>query len=307
MHDKNKVVDALRARDDTYRWELSRIGNAIGFGNSQTILGELWDAMLETYYGASAAKRGAMGVTIDDDLPPIPKAAKLRRQMRADGGYSMVPAYSVDELKAFGHLAIASAPALSDAARDVLAERRRQVDAECWTPQHDDEHDAGELAGAGAAYAAHASDALHPYSQGDAFRDGTIPPGWCWEPAAWKPSTARRNLVKAGALILAEIERIDRTGQDAPAPAVDDGEPASPEALQVCLILVGLEPSLETIATWSTEQQRLALEWASATHFRASDNDDVVVPPRPDFLPKPWHGHDSHTGDIFSGRQPTVF
>src|SRR5690606_39870520 len=39
------------------------------------------------------------------------------------------------------------------AARDVLAERRRQIEAEGWTPEHDDEHSTQELAFAAACYA----------------------------------------------------------------------------------------------------------------------------------------------------------
>jgi len=35
---------------------------------------------------------------------------------------------------------------MTKAALDVLAERRRQIEAEGWTPEHDDEHDAGALA-----------------------------------------------------------------------------------------------------------------------------------------------------------------
>ncbi len=47
-----------------------------------------------------------LGVTVDDALPPIPKAAHMRRSHRAHGGYEMVPAYTVAELKAFAHEAI---------------------------------------------------------------------------------------------------------------------------------------------------------------------------------------------------------
>lgn len=104
------------------------------------------------------------------------------------------------------------------AAHDVLAERRRQIEVEGWTPEHDDEHDAGALALAAAAYALDAGDKSHPCSQG--ARGGEVPPFWPWmhrsgrhrEARWWKPSTPRRNLVKAGALILAEIERLDRMG-----------------------------------------------------------------------------------------------
>lgn len=86
----------------------------------------------------------------------------------------------------------------SQAVLDVAAERRRQIEAKGWTPEHDDEHVAGELATAGASYA------LVAVGYGLlALRT------WPW-PAGLKPTTPRRDLVKAGALILAEIERLDR-------------------------------------------------------------------------------------------------
>ena len=89
----------------------------------------------------------------------------------------------------------------TSAARDVLAERARQVNAEGWTPEHDDEHEIGELATAAACYV----------SDTAMYRDeGDPPPWWPWGKTCWKPSSRRRNLIKAGALILAEIERLDR-------------------------------------------------------------------------------------------------
>ncbi|MFU6543340.1 hypothetical protein ACM793_03965 [Pseudomonas aeruginosa] len=83
---------------------------------------------------------------------------------------------------------------------DVQAERRRQITAEGWTPEHDDEHNGGELADAAACYALWA---------------GGINPGnwrefWPWAPEWLKHSEPRRMLVKAAALILAEIQRLDR-------------------------------------------------------------------------------------------------
>ncbi|WP_412021498.1 hypothetical protein [Burkholderia cepacia] len=89
----------------------------------------------------------------------------------------------------------------TDAARAVLAERRRQIEREGWTPKHDDEHDCGELVEAAACYALHG---------GDPDPREEVPAGWPWDPDWWKPASERRNLVKAGALILAEIERLDR-------------------------------------------------------------------------------------------------
>lgn len=94
----------------------------------------------------------------------------------------------------------AAPPALTDAARDVLGERLRQVTAEGWTPAHDDEHEIGELARAAACYAANAT----------GYRLQSRINIWPWDREWWKPSTPRRDLIKAGALILAEIERLDR-------------------------------------------------------------------------------------------------
>lgn len=87
------------------------------------------------------------------------------------------------------------------AERDVLDERRRQVEVEGWTLEHDDDHGGGQLAAAAAAYATAGR-------QLDAL--GGPGPLWPWELQCWKPGTYRENLVKAGALILAEIERLDR-------------------------------------------------------------------------------------------------
>lgn len=87
---------------------------------------------------------------------------------------------------------------LTQAARDVLAERQRQIDVEGWTPEHDDtEHLPDELALAAASYVC--------------ADEGDAPPAiWPWDWKWWKPKSRRRNLVKAAALILAEIERLDR-------------------------------------------------------------------------------------------------
>lgn len=89
---------------------------------------------------------------------------------------------------------------LNRAAQDVIAERERQVNAEGWTPEHDDKHDGCELAAAAACYAV-GSRAL-------TYAGAQI---WPWHHHWWKfNGDYRRSLVKAAALLLAEIERIDR-------------------------------------------------------------------------------------------------
>lgn len=99
----------------------------------------------------------------------------------------------------------------SGAAQDVLAERQRQVTAEGWTPAHDDTHDNNEMAFAASCYAFHAAAASWDLEDcGTEYDSHPAPKNWPWEPGWWKPKSARSDLVRAGALILAEIERLDR-------------------------------------------------------------------------------------------------
>jgi hypothetical protein len=111
---------------------------------------------------------------------------------------------------------------------DVIAERRRQVEAEGFTAEHDDQHQFGELALAGAAYAAHTSERG---KQGDIFVsriDTMLRAGWfnlsmlLWpfERHWWKPKDRYRDLVKAAAFLVAEGDRLNRlAGRDAPVKA----------------------------------------------------------------------------------------
>ena len=90
---------------------------------------------------------------------------------------------------------------LTKAAQSVLAERRRQVEEEGFTPERDDQYREHELRDAAACYAT----AIPAFGPGDPDRL------WPWPKEWWKPSEDDRdNLVKAGALIQAAIEQIDR-------------------------------------------------------------------------------------------------
>ena len=98
---------------------------------------------------------------------------------------------------------------MTHAARDVLAERQRQIEVEGWTPENDDAYQSGDIADAAACYAM-----TSPRMRGDR----SAPFDWPWVGRWWKPTDRRRNLVKAGALILAEIERLDRAARRSLAP-----------------------------------------------------------------------------------------
>lgn len=105
---------------------------------------------------------------------------------------------------------------LTKAAQDVLAERQRQVDVEGWDANHDDNNNRGDMARAAACYALVAGScqgwsastyAGMPAPNSDPDGDEIW---WPWDRKWWKPKNPRRDLVRAAALILAEIERIDR-------------------------------------------------------------------------------------------------
>lgn len=104
---------------------------------------------------------------------------------------------------------------------DVARERTRQVNSEGWTSEHDDAHGDGSIALAGACYAMFAAVSDEARASTDMpaglTTDGEPITGWAawlsiwpWERRFWKPTDRRRDLVKAAALLIAEIERIDR-------------------------------------------------------------------------------------------------
>lgn len=105
-------------------------------------------------------------------------------------------------------------PNLTPAAADVLAERRRQVEVEGWDAAHDAKHGSGDLAAAGGCYALGAAFLLTPGLRYREYVPAEVPRLWPWDARWWKLNgrDPRRGLVKAGALILAEIERLDRAG-----------------------------------------------------------------------------------------------
>lgn len=89
----------------------------------------------------------------------------------------------------------------------IAAERLRQVSAEGWTPEHDDEHAGGSLVEAAVAYARYGDT---PRFNREVNSNYGPPACWPWHPSWWKPASRIRSLVKAGALIAAEIDRLIR-------------------------------------------------------------------------------------------------
>lgn len=101
---------------------------------------------------------------------------------------------------------------------EVKAERIRQIEVEGYKPEHDDEHDSGELADAGAAYIV----SNETERCGIENELGSIKQLlWKLDRAQFKASNAgdghddvgharRRDLIKGITMAVAEIERLDR-------------------------------------------------------------------------------------------------
>ena len=97
-----------------------------------------------------------------------------------------------------------------DIITEIAAERERQITQERWTIEHDDQHQLGAMSRAAATYA------IHWISVNAAVMSEEL---WPFENQWFKPKNPRRDLIRAAALIVAEIERLDRQST----PAKDEG------------------------------------------------------------------------------------
>lgn len=92
---------------------------------------------------------------------------------------------------------------------DDFEERKRQIEVEEWTPEEDDLYTAGQLALAGATYAI---PTFCRDDYGGYVYSTDVPIMFPFSPEWWKPTPDNRirELAKAGALIAAEIDRLQR-------------------------------------------------------------------------------------------------
>lgn len=93
----------------------------------------------------------------------------------------------------------------------ITWERQRQIDSEGWTASNDDAHTDSSLIDAAMAYLRN----VHGYKifgwAGFLSQMNSVP-HWprSWPRTWYKPESAIRDLVKSGALIAAEIDRLQR-------------------------------------------------------------------------------------------------
>ncbi|MES2995869.1 MAG: hypothetical protein V4733_03575 [Verrucomicrobiota bacterium] len=96
----------------------------------------------------------------------------------------------------------------------IAAERQRQIQKYGWSAAHDDSHEIGELREAAAAYMLLAEQGVELMHGQEAYRQAARRNAidmWPWDDASFDPDSPRLEcLIKAGALIAAEIDRISR-------------------------------------------------------------------------------------------------
>lgn len=97
----------------------------------------------------------------------------------------------------------------------IHLERERQIKKEGWTPEHDAQHTSFELINAACAYLviSREREFNHPEipDQLDTHLAAVL---WPWNEEYFKPQSSLRNLIRAGALIAAEIDRRIVLGED---------------------------------------------------------------------------------------------
>lgn len=98
--------------------------------------------------------------------------------------------------------------------KDVINERQRQINQESYSTENDDEYKQNELLRAAVCYAENVVRRGWVFDSNfgpDVYREEEVPDLWPWDIDFWKPKNPRRDLVRAAALLIAEIERMDRS------------------------------------------------------------------------------------------------
>jgi hypothetical protein len=169
----DQILQLELGGSDSVRRE--HIGNGVPVATAQAIA----STMLGTLLLAAAGQTFALSVGADLGRPP--------HGARAVGGDAVTPSTAGDRM---------------NGAQLIADERRRQVLVEGWSPEHDDGHADGELAAVAAGLA------LDGFARLDnpAFGGPWDP----WHLIAKHRGNRIRQLVIAGALIAAEIDRLER-------------------------------------------------------------------------------------------------
>lgn len=120
----------------------------------------------------------------------------------------------------------------------IQRERQRQISVEGFSIEHDDKHDDLSLYLAANCYYFAGELGRRILSNEVPVDVIPVPDRWPWEHVFWKPgTTSRRNYEKAGALYMAEVERLDRLSKanaDRVAPSLRDHAMECSHMVSVC-------------------------------------------------------------------------
>lgn len=170
--------------------------------------------VLSKYGNILIIKEGAVFSLLmkGENLSNIKKLQNIQSTVLDYAGdrYPVIEAFRNDDR----YLCMILKPEQKSAIQLIADERQRQVEVEGWTPDHDDKHTDNSIAKAAACYAM-------PIDEREKYQSFTFsePKRWYprWWPKSWNvnwwkpsPDDRVRELVKAGALIVAEIERLHR-------------------------------------------------------------------------------------------------
>ncbi|MEQ0961574.1 hypothetical protein [Pseudomonas aeruginosa] len=171
------------------------------------------ELMTVAQHAASVARWAEMFNRVEQERDAaLARVAELEMLLRKLSTNGLMQFSTADEemavQAALGGAPVAQAGQVPQAWLDVQTERRRQITVEGFDTSNDD-GSAGQIALAAGCYALHAGGIGTDWPGG--IRNGSAL-FWPWDEEWWKPKSARENLVRAGALVLAEIERLDRAG-----------------------------------------------------------------------------------------------
>lgn len=192
----------LQELTKVFDWYVALGGGVLHKGKSQHDL----DLIMVPAYGANIDK--LYSVLLSQGW----RRVRTAEQMRA--GWAVPDTKHVEEWllnqKRVDLIILRTDPAQDATAKivaEIASERQRQISVEGWTPEHDAKHADGELAQAAATYAFFGTNAENNQPAAETL----WPASWSLE--WWKPKNPRFDLIRAAALIVAEIERLDRRGE----------------------------------------------------------------------------------------------
>ncbi|MBZ9665469.1 hypothetical protein H3221_011985 [Pseudomonas sp. LMG 31766] len=128
----------------------------------------------------------------------------------------------LQSLQHMAHLVTILSEATNPAVNRVLTERIRQIQQHGYDSDHDDDHACEEIAALATYYAMPPSARFWDATStgyGGTLGEAILPEGWTAKPWDGEEAGRIRELAKAGALIIAELERLHRAEQRAAEPA----------------------------------------------------------------------------------------